>query len=148
MKIKYSRTEETLNRFHSANVSFVREYPNKAKFSSGRGEYFLLLSQTIFVWKHLISFLLGSVPPSNVVYPAFLFLTYEVCWTLKIEKSRQMKLWQEELSDLLCRDSLFDVQVSDLSVLPVNIWCQKTSRFSERSVDIVTETFAEPAANW
>ena len=69
--------------------------------------------------------------------PAFLFLTIEVCWTLKIGKSHQMKLWQEELSDLFCHDSLFDVRVSDLSVLAVNIWCQKTSRFSKRSSNLV-----------
>ena len=38
------------------------------------------------------SSLLGGVPPSNVVCPPFLFLTTEVCCTLKIGKSRQMKL--------------------------------------------------------
>ena len=33
----------------------------------------------------------------------------------------------------ILHDSLFDVQISDLSVLPVNIWCQKTFKFSECS---------------
>ena len=37
-------------------------------------------------------FLLGGLPPSNVVCPAFLFLANDVCWTFKIGKSRQMKL--------------------------------------------------------
>ena len=40
--------------------------------------------------------------PSNVVCSAFLFLTNEVCWTLKIGKSHQIKLWQVELLDLCC----------------------------------------------
>ena len=81
----------------------------------------------------ILIFLLGGMPPSNGMCPAFLFLTIEVCWTLKIGKSHQMRLWQEEVSDLFCHDSLFDVRVSDLSVLAVNIWCQKTSKFSKHS---------------
>ena len=48
----------------------------------------------------------------------------------------------------LISDSLFDVSLSDLSVLPVNILCQKTSELSECSANLVTETFAEPPENW
>ena len=75
------------------------------------------------------------------------WLINEVCWTLKIGKSREMKLWQVELSELFWPFNPSDqwliiwLRVSYLSVLPVNIiWCQKTSEFSERSANFVTET--------
>ena len=73
------------------------------------------------------------MPPSNVVCPAFLFLTIEVCWTLKIGKSREVKFWQVENCQTysapyirFISDSLFDLRATDLSVLSVNIWCQTT----------------------
>ena len=48
----------------------------------------------------------------------------------------------------LISDSLFDLRASDLSVLPVISDVKRPLEFSERSANLVTETFAEPAANW
>ena len=87
------------------------------------------------VWNSFwyVCFLLGGVPPSDVVCP--------VNWQIsssEILTSRTVRLILP-LYIRLISDSLFDLRAFDLSVLPVNIWCQTTFG--------VFRTFCKPCNN-